>query len=99
MNHHKLPNVQSAVTLAALLAVDEDEVLIRAGHRRPYDRDMHPKRRELLEAARHLPLSEAEIAIEFLNWRRERAHLVPLGRTDRRAASSNTDTPDDPNGA
>ena len=70
-NDKRRPEASNIPRLAALLAVDEDDLAIRAGYKQRRDTDLHPKRAELLEVARQLPIEEADIAIGFMKWRIE----------------------------
>lgn len=75
VHDQRTPSPGSIVKIASLLAVGVDELMIRAGHRKPVETDLHPLRRELLEVARQLPLNEAQRAIEYLVWRTQQASL------------------------
>lgn len=68
------PDPENIPKLAALLSVDPDELMVRAGYRPRRDTDLHPKRAELLEVARQLPLDQADLAIEFMKWRLETSY-------------------------
>ncbi len=99
VNNHRVPKPENVERLAALLGVDNDELLVRAGHRRRVDTDMHPARSELLEMARQLPLEEAETAIDFMRWRLERSRLGQgLPRAGSQSARPGTDAGDDRGG-
>lgn len=77
---NKRPNPENAMRLAGLLTVDIDDLMIRAGHRRRRDTDLHPKRAELLELARQLPLEQADIAIDYMRWHLDRSLQPHISR-------------------
>jgi|GEM_PF-1589503 len=87
---NRKPSPESVVKIAGLLAVGVDELMIRAGHRRPVETDLHPLRRELLEVARQVPIKEAELAIEFLVWRTQQAALMRFHPHQSKAENSTT---------
>lgn len=97
VNDSRKPSPEYVVKLAALLAVDVDEMMIRAGYRPRRDTDLHPKRAELLEVARQLPIEEADIAIGFLKWRLEEAYR-PKPRPDDSPPQQDSDRSDSPEG-
>lgn len=91
-NDKRRPDPENIPKLAALLAVDEDDLSIRAGYKRRRDLDLHPKRAELLEVARQLPIEQADLAIGFMKWRLEESYRP---RTVPPPADAGTDTSDD----
>lgn len=78
VNNKRVPEPNNVDQLARLLAVDPNEMQTRAGYRERRDTDLHPMRAELLEMARQLPLSEAEIVLGFMRWRLEEAYRPRL---------------------
>ena len=78
VNNRRVPEPENVTRLAELLAVDPNEMLTRAGYRKRRDTDLHPKRAELLEMARQLPLEEADLVLGFMRWRLEEAYRPRL---------------------
>lgn len=79
------PEPDNVAKIAQALGVPEEEALVRAGYRQRRDTDLDPRRAELVEMARQLPLSEAASVMDFMRWRttealRPRRLDPPTGR-------------------
>lgn len=72
-NDRRRPSPEYVAKIAQALGVPEEEAQVRAGYRARRDTDLDPRRAELLEMARQLPLSEAEIVLGFMRWRLQEA--------------------------
>lgn len=91
------PSPENVGRLAALLTIPTDELQARAGYRVPEQEETDPRRLELIEVARRLPLTELGTVLDFARWRMQVAtRRRPRGRGDGPAGPSATDTGDDP---
>lgn len=82
VNDKKTPSPRHCDRISAVLAVDIDEVLTRAGHRPELASDVDGEVREVIATLRQLPAEDRQMALEFVRWRLAQARqrrLRPAG--------------------